>query len=382
MSLLRIHLILISVLFFLPGHIEAKTEAQVSYQRTEVLSIHERTVEFDDRVSYLIQSVEVFITNDEGTQEKVVFEYQIDKKDLAEARAPQLKVGDTIVVARSNGGEVQFYEVYRLPEMGGILFVFLLAVALVGRLKGLGAILGLFISITIIFKGIIPAVISGVNPLLAFFTGSLVIAIGTLYLAHGFTRRTTLALIGLISALILGVAFSYSAVFLLQLSGTGGEAGLYVDFGILKNLDMRGLLLGSIMLGTLGVLDDVTTAQAAVVEELSKANPDLDSRQLYKSALSVGTEHISSMVNTLALAYIGASLPLFIIALYDGVLPAWMIANSEFMEEEILRTVVGSLTMVLAVPLTTFMAARYYGHKGGLAARFFASKPAKKNESS
>ena len=126
--------------------------------------------------------------------------------------------------------------------------------------------------------------------------------------------------------------------------------------------NLRGLLLGGIILGALGVLDDITTGQAAAVDELRRANPAFPVRELYRRGLSVGTEHITSLVNTLFLAYAGASLPLFILfTIYDEA-PLWVTLNSEFIAEELVRTLVGSVALILAVPITTILAsffARY-----------------------
>jgi uncharacterized membrane protein len=120
---------------------------------------------------------------------------------------------------------------------------------------------------------------------------------------------------------------------------------------------MRGLLLGGIILGALGVLDDITTAQAAAVDELHRANPSLDARELYRRGLSVGREHITALVNTLFLAYAGASLPLFILFTIYNEVPVWVALNSEFVAEEVVRTLVGSMALILAVPITTAAAA-------------------------
>jgi uncharacterized membrane protein len=125
---------------------------------------------------------------------------------------------------------------------------------------------------------------------------------------------------------------------------------------------LRGILLAGIIIGTLGVLDDITTAQAAVVEELHLANPSFDAKGLFKRGSSVGREHIISLVNTLVLAYTGASLPLLLLfQVYER--PTWLILNSEIIMEEIVRMLIGSIALALAVPLTTYLASWYYANK-------------------
>jgi uncharacterized membrane protein len=145
-----------------------------------------------------------------------------------------------------------------------------------------------------------------------------------------------------------------------KLFGLGSEEAIYLQLVPLEQLNLQGLLLGGIILGALGVLDDITTAQSAAVDELRKANPALGARELYRRGLSVGTEHITSLVNTLFLAYAGASLPLFILFTIYNDMPLWVTLNSEFIAEEIVRTVVGSVALILAVPITTAAAAAIF----------------------
>jgi len=144
---------------------------------------------------------------------------------------------------------------------------------------------------------------------------------------------------------------------LARLFGMGTEEAFYVQMGLLENIDLKGLLLGGIIIGALGVLDDVTTGQAAAVDEIHKANPTLPFIELYRRGLSVGREHITSLVNTLALAYIGAGLPLLLLFTTNTVQPLWVAMNAESIVEEIIRTLVGSTTLIFAVPITTALMA-------------------------
>ena len=127
--------------------------------------------------------------------------------------------------------------------------------------------------------------------------------------------------------------------------------------GLLENIDLKGLLLGGIIIGALGVLDDVTTGAAAAVDEIYKANPAFTFTELYQRGLSVGREHITSLVNTLALAYIGASFPLLLLFTTNAAQPLWVALNAENIVEEVIRTLVGSTTLILAVPITTALMA-------------------------
>ena len=145
---------------------------------------------------------------------------------------------------------------------------------------------------------------------------------------------------------------------MVHLSGLGTDDAFSLQFGQTGNINFKGLLLGGIIIGTLGVLDDITTSLSATIEEIKKANPKYTFWELVKSGLRVGSEHISSLVNTLVLAYAGVSLPLFLFLILNPMQhPLWTILNSEIIVEEIVRTLAGSIGLILAVPITTLLAA-------------------------
>lgn len=207
---------------------------------------------------------------------------------------------------------------------------------------------------------IIPSIIGGNNPFVMSLLGSGVIASASLYLSHGFSKRTTIALISTLLTLVLAAVLSIIFVEITRLSGAGTEESFFLQFGPLEQLNLKGLLLGGIIIGALGVLDDITTAQSAAVEEIHNANPKLSAKDLYKRGLSVGKEHIASLVNTLVLAYAGASFPLLLLFSIEDVEPFWVTLNHEYMVEEIVRTLVGSTALIFAVPITTYLAARAF----------------------
>jgi uncharacterized membrane protein len=275
-------------------------------------------------------------------------------------RARVLRPGDRVVVARAQDlGQTAYYVVdrYRLPPLVIIALLFLIMTVAFSRFKGLSSIVGLVITVVVLVQYIVPRILAGDNPLVISISGALVIAFVSIYLAHGFNRRTTIAVISTLITLGIAAALAIAFVSLASLFGAGSEEAFYLQLG-LQVVNLRGLLLGGIILGALGVLDDITTGQAAAVQEISLANPDLTSRELYRRGLSVGTEHITALVNTLFLAYAGASLPLFILFTVNVDQPVWVTVNSEFVAEEIVRTLVGSSALVLAVPITTLLAAR------------------------
>ncbi len=252
--------------------------------------------------------------------------------------------------------QYQFADRDRRMLLAVVAIAFAVAVVWLGRLRGLAALAGLAASVAVLIWFIVPAILEGSNPVLVASVGASAIAFLALYLAHGFTKLTHVALIGTFSALALTVALSALTVALASFSGFAGEESFYLT--LVGDLDVRGLLLAGIVLGTLGALDDVTVTQASAVWELKAANPAMPVDALFSSGLKVGRDHIASTVNTLLLAYAGASMPLLLLFALSGQ-PLGVVANSEVVATEIVRTLVGSMGLVAAVPVTTWLAARF-----------------------
>lgn len=278
----------------------------------------------------------------------------------------KLKKGNRVIIATvhdSTFSQDYILDKYRLPWAVVLTTAFgILAVAL-GRRKGFGALVGLAISLGVITLLVVPWIIRGGSPLLASVSGALVISVVSMLLAHGTAKRTQLALGATLGTLALAVILSLLSVALVGLTGGGSEEAIYLQIGYLSGIDLRGLLLGGIIIGALGVLDDVTTAQVAAIEEIHKANPALSRSELYRRGLSVGQEHIASLVNTLMLAYVGASFPLFLLFSMPDHPPLWIVLNGENILEEVLRGLVGGASLMLAVPISTALAAISFGRK-------------------
>ena len=269
-------------------------------------------------------------------------------------------VGEKFVVGQFEmGGEKiwQIYDRYRLAELLGIFGIFVLVLIAVGGWRGLSALAGLAVSIGAIIFGIVPALAAGDPPLAVALVGGAGIAGATIFIAHGFNFRSLLAFVATILTLGIAALFAVFATNFAALFGTGSEESFYLAGALFENLDLRGLLLAGILLGALGVLDDITVGGITTVDELLRANPDLSRRELFEKSLRVGREHIASMVNTLALAYAGVALPLILLFSVDGNQPIWALVNSEFAAEEIVRTLVGSFALVLAAPLASGLGA-------------------------
>ncbi len=275
--------------------------------------------------------------------------------------------GERIVLTKTTlAGESSYVIIdrYRLHPLLYLTLGFVFLILLFGRKKGIMSLLGLSVSVLVIAQFMIPQILDGKNPFVITLIGLLAIAFVSLYLAHGFNKRTTLALISTLITLGLSTILAYVAVTATKLTGLGTEEAFFLQLGPLGRMNLQGLLLGGILIGTLGVLDDITTAQTASVEEIHKANPALSIAELYKRGISIGHEHIASLVNTLFLAYAGSSLPLFLLFTANkDQQPLWITLNSEQLVEEIIRTVVGSSALILAVPIATLLAAYVFGTK-------------------
>lgn len=249
---------------------------------------------------------------------------------------------------------LQYLTRWRVPGLLVLTAVFFILVGLIGGRRGAMSLLGLLVSLMVIGWGIIPMIAAGWPAFWVCLAGALVIALVSVLVSHGFCRRTYVS-IGIIMAILLVVAaLSWVVIALLGLTGVADESTLYLAMAE-TSIDLRGVLAGGMIIATLGVLDDVVTTQVAAVDELQKAQPDASAARLAAQANSIGREHISSLVNTLALAYTGASLPfiLLLVLRTDGV-PPLVIASGEYLSVEIVHTLVASIGLLVAVPASTY----------------------------
>ncbi|MGK5631511.1 YibE/F family protein [Streptomyces sp. URMC 123] len=280
--------------------------------------------------------------------------------EIVQPDAPRrLKDGQGVVVAYAPDAprELQFsvIDVDREFPMALLAGVFALAVVAVGRLRGLFALIALAVSFAVLTLFILPAILHGSNPLAVAVVGASVIMLTALYMCHGLNARTSVAVLGtLISLLLIGLLGSIFIGWASLTGNTSDETGLI--HGLYPDIEMSGLLLAGVIIGSLGVLDDVTVTQTSAVWELKQADPSMTARQLYRAGLRIGRDHIASVVNTLVLAYAGAALPLLLLFSIARS-SVGMVANSELVAEEIVRTLVGSIGLVASVPVTTALAA-------------------------
>jgi uncharacterized membrane protein len=285
---------------------------------------------------------------------------EIVKREPNEPGSPKFAVGDKVVLSYAGANPADPAS-YRLADferslpLALLAGLFALAVIVLGRFQGVAALFALGLSFVVLLLFVLPAIVAGENPLLVAVTGAGLIMFIALYLTHGFSARTSTAVLGTMVSLVLigGLGVLFTAV--TKLTGLDEDTTLLL--GTLNNgLDTRGLLLAGLIIGALGVLDDVTVTQASAVWELRRANPLLTWRELYAAGLRIGRDHVSSAVNTLVMAYAGAALP---VLLYSSISGAGLgtILGSQSIAQEIVRTLVGSIGLVACVPVTTLVAA-------------------------
>lgn len=233
--------------------------------------------------------------------------------------------------------------------------LFVAVVFVFGGRQGVRGLLSLVASLVAIIYILLPGILAGYSPILmSIGISSFIIVIGS-YLTHGFNKTTSVAVLGMIVTVCITGVLAWWAVWVTRLTGTVGEETFYLHFQTQGNVDLVGLLLGGIMIGLLGILYDAAIGQAIAVEELSSAGEHLSKWEIYKRALRIGREHIGALVNTLAIAYVGAALPLLLLIHFSNI-PLDAMLNKEIFSTEIIRTVVGSIGLILAVPITTLLA--------------------------
>ncbi|WP_063774098.1 YibE/F family protein [Streptacidiphilus rugosus] len=243
----------------------------------------------------------------------------------------------------------------RSMPMAVLAGVFALAVVLIGRLRGLAALVAMAISFLVLAFFVLPAILGGENPLAVAVVGGGLIMLLALYLCHGLSARTSVAVLGTMVSLALIGGLGEAFIQLTRLTGNTSDETAFVH-SLFPGIQLPGLLLAGVIIGSLGVLNDVTVTQASSVWELRAADPTMGARALYRAGIRIGRDHIASTVNTLVMAYAGAALPLMLLfsLSHRGV---WQVATSEIAAEEVVRTLVGSIGLIASVPLTTGLAA-------------------------
>lgn len=351
--------LLIFFLLLLPLPLFAQEEVS-QFPKEEILEgtiveiLEEKELELEGQ-KQLYQKLEILVTKGTLKDRKII----VEAGDLPVVSQPKYKKGDKVLVSFSKdfAGNDMFYisDFVRRDSLTVLFFIFIALVVLVGGWRGASSLLGMGFSFLIIFKFILPQILAGRDPVLVAILGSLFIVPLTFYLSHGLNRKTTIAMVGTFASLLITGILAKIFVEMARLTGYASEEAAFLQVFKQGVMNVKGLLLAGIIVGALGVLDDVTVAQAAVVEQLRRAKKKIPPKELFIRAMSVGQDHIASMVNTLVLVYTGAALPLLLLFI-NNPHPFSEIVNYEIIAEEIVRTLVASIGLISAVPITTFLA--------------------------
>jgi uncharacterized membrane protein len=267
--------------------------------------------------------------------------------------------GDEFVLTRDPGAEggpaYAFSDYARGTPIVVLAIAFAVVVGLVARLRGLAALVGLGFAFFLLLRFMMPALLAEESPTLVSLVGSAAIMFVVLYLAHGFSARTTTALIGTLSGLTLVAVLGSVAVAAARLTGLTSEETVQLQT-FDPTLNFSGLVIAGVVVAGLGVLNDVTITQASAIWQLKEVSPEITWRELYRRGMAVGRDHIASTVYTIVFAYAGAALPLLLLfELYSRPFSVSLFSSS--VAEEVIRTLVGAIALVLAVPLTTAIGA-------------------------
>jgi len=294
----------------------------------------------------------------EGEYQGLEFEVEYGRRQIR-PEGLNLEKGDRVIVDITPGPDnvlqVRFLDYVRLKPLLILLGTFVTFSIVISGWKGVRGLLGMGVSIAVIVYFIIPQILAGKDPVLVSVTGAFFLLAVSLYLIYGWAWKTHAAVLGTLLSLIITAFLADYFVQLTRLTGFGSEDALFLVQQSSGGINIQGLLLGGMLIGALGVLDDLVITQASVVFELNSLNPDLDLGDLFQRAMRVGQDHVAATVNTLVLAYAGAALPMFLLFSLSGD-SLMHLLNLEYVAEEIVRTLVGSLGLISAVPLTTMLA--------------------------
>jgi uncharacterized membrane protein len=342
---------LFCLLFIQSAPVFAQSSEQVFRAKVSRVISEEPVPEFTIYGSENLQTLEITIRNTDRKGEFV--EFQNDYISLKEGDA--FFLGYT--PSDNDGGEGYYYVIERNRTVPLLFFVmlFVLVIIAFGKKQGVRSLVALIGSMFVIIYILMPSLLKGSDPTITSVIISIIILCIAIYFTHGFKRESSIAFVGATIAITITGALSIFAVHLLQFTGLGTEEAWFLSIESQIPLNLSGLLLGGIMIGVIGVLDDIAITQTAVVRELYSSAPHLSKWDIYKRAIRVGQEHVGALVNTLALAYTGASLPLLLLVSISEQ-STQVLLSKELFAVEIIRTIVGSIGLVLTVPITTLLA--------------------------
>ncbi len=340
--------------------------------------INESQEIFEARVIKVLKEKEV-INNEDGfkiKQQNLLLEalngsikgQQFEYKGISNFEIVNIgtyKAGDKLVIQKTSYGdsEDKFFitDFVRKNYLYLLFILFVISIILVGSFKGLRSLISLAISFFIIIKFVLPQILNGANPLIVGLIGAFVILVVIIYITEGFHKKSHIAIISVFFSLIITFILSYIFTKLTRLSGIAQEEASFL-IGITKHqINFQGLLLAGILIGTVGVLDDVIIGQIEAVKQIKEANSNLKTKEVFKMAYKIGNTHLGAIVNTLFLAYAGASLPLLLLFSVgqEPFLSFSQVINNELIATEIVRSLIGSIGIAISMPIATYLASKY-----------------------
>jgi uncharacterized membrane protein len=361
-KILFILFLLFGFCLFLSQQVLAVTQpfiaAKQDYEKAIVIGISQEGKIIADGQTNLFQKLVLQVTDGIDTGKIIHIRYG-DQQSLTKNQ--ELTKGEVVILLKTTDqtSKISYaiYDKYRLPQVVIVVVFFILIIFAIAQLKGIGSLFGLVISLGVILLFVVPQLLQGNNPLGVSIIGALIILLVTTYIAHGISRQTTVALLATFLSLMATALISIGFVTLSKLSGLGSEDIASLQIGATSVINLQGLLLGGIIIGTLGALNDVTITQSAAIFEIVQTDSSLQFSALVKKGFRIGREHILSLVNTLVLAYAGSSFFIFIyLVLNPQHVPYWVILNSETLTDEIVGTISGSIGLIMAVPIVTLLA--------------------------
>ncbi len=337
-----------------------KNEEKPEYVKARVLRIlEEKEFNRENEGSAIQQNVELLSLGGES-EGKILIYKGISEIDVLSSQV--YREGDVVFISVEKGedGEyiVYIYDFVREKGLFWLFVLFIVVVVLVGGKTGWRSILALAISFFLIMKVLAPLILSGYNPIIVGPVVAFLILINLVYITEGINIKSHISIISIFSALLATFFLSWIFVRLTRLSGTSTDEVIYLVSENIQAINFQGLLLAAIIIGALGVLDDIAVGQVESVEQLIISNPQQSQKKLFTAAMSIGRAHLGAIINTLFLAYVGAALPLILLfnIKNEPFLSFSQVINHEDIATEIVRILVGVIGLCLAMPIATFLA--------------------------
>lgn len=357
-KILNTILALVCLMVLVPSNTFAQSPLVIEKGKViEVVSEEDTTIlgEVGYNIPSFLQTLRVEIIDGDEKGKEVVLENDYTK----------FKKGDVILLEKTTSEDGDQYIVRerdRLTPILVLLGIFIIAIVSFGGKQGVRSLVSLLGGFLVIIYGLLPLLAKGYSPILVSISFASVILFSAIFFTHGFNKESVVAFGGTILAVILTGLLAFFSVILMKLTGFSSEETIFLNITNTVSLNFSGLLLGGVLIGVLGILDDIAVTQAAVVNEIYDSAEHLSPKEIYTKAMRVGREHVSALVNTLVLAYTGASLPLLLLISISDY-PLRLIISQELFATEIVRTIVGSIGLVFTVPITTILAVYFLKKK-------------------